>query len=83
MIIVSGCSRFIPACAGNTQSVTKVADMVAVHPRLRGEHERSSMRVSARPGSSPPARGTPKVGYDVRVEIRFIPACAGNTSSVP
>ena len=52
--------RFIPACAGNTQSnVLPLVDVLAsVHPRLRGEHRSDDLNPSDKPmsGSSPPAR---------------------------
>ena len=37
--------RFIPACAGNTRSDCAIASVPAVHPRVRGEHERGELRL--------------------------------------
>ena len=31
--------RFIPACAGNTKRNIDLESKLAVHPRVRGEHE--------------------------------------------
>ncbi len=52
-----------------------------VHPRVRGEHWRRPSRERLYSGSSPRARGT-HLGPHRRVgPCRFIPACAGNTST--
>ena len=50
--------RFIPACAGNTLSRTFTSVIMAVHPRMRGEHLRLDALTMAPLGSSPHARGT-------------------------
>ena len=73
--------RFIPACAGNTQSSARLRRYPAVHPRLCGEHLPEAVARVAGTGSSPPVRGT-REGDDLRGLVeRFIPACAGNTAS--
>ena len=74
-------SRFIPACAGNTATQSISTRSATVHPRLRGEHIRSNSSSRNGGGSSPPARGTPARGFPLELLRRFIPACAGNTSS--
>ena len=53
-------NRFIPAYAGNSDSVSPQSNLSAVHPRLRGELV--LMRKPALPelGSSPLTRGTLK-----------------------
>jgi len=56
-------------------------DLNAVHPRVRGEHGRSSTWSSPTGGSSPRPRGTPKGLKGSRHVDRFIPASAGNTSA--
>ena len=50
--------RFIPACAGNTFSISCPNSNNTVHPRVRGEHRRRGSRRGAWIGSSPRARGT-------------------------
>ena len=71
--------RFIPACAGNTGWAAGPAPAFAVHPRVCGEHHPIVPQIRSNAGSSPRVRGTlPKEMARVR-EIRFIPACAGNT----
>ena len=72
--------RFIPACAGNTLCNKRTARKVSVHPRVCGEHFNSSSAGGNNYGSSPRVRGT-QLFHRLRfLDIRFIPACAGNTS---
>jgi len=75
--------RFIPACAGNTFQSQLFHLCQAVHPRLRGEHVPISHSTTADDGSSPPARGTLCCARRQSGCLRFIPACAGNTSAIP
>ena len=75
----SGCSRFIPAGAGNTKCGQSTVAGEAVHPRWRGEHARLLARHQLISGSSPLARGTLLVGGGALLHGRFIPAGAGNT----
>ena len=72
--------RFIPACAGNTSSAKALASRRSVHPRMRGEHLPRMDRAASRAGSSPHARGTRADQPEGLRAVRFIPACAGNTS---
>ena len=51
-------SRFIPACAGNSYFDTSSKSFCAVHPRLRGELNKSLGICFFCGGSSPLARGT-------------------------
>ena len=51
-------TRFIPACAGNSQPAGQLLRGVAVHPRVRGEQWDGVLYKGAYGGSSPRARGT-------------------------
>ena len=55
----SGCVRFIPAGAGNTQRECAGFNWTPVYPRWRGEHEELTHRYNVRHGLSPLAWGTP------------------------
>ena len=71
--------RFIPAGAGNTQTLQSTQMPHPVHPRGRGEHTVQHVRKSWVCGSSPRARGTPRLRLHHNPRLRFIPAGAGNT----
>ena len=73
--------RFIPACAGNTAPRRWTTTTPPVHPRVRGEHMDYETGLKLSDGSSPRARGTRLQPAEVRLALRFIPACAGNTAS--
>ncbi len=73
--------RFNPACAGNTTRRTPLRRGFSVQPRVRGEHARSAWRHRWSRGSTPRARGTRETGEKGDGNIRFNPACAGNTSA--
>ncbi len=73
-------SRFIPARAGNTRTVAIVPCSLPVHPRSRGEHAGRFDHLGRWIGSSPLARGTRERRPFPALDIRFIPARAGNTS---
>ena len=73
--------RFIPACAGNTQSCRDQGDRPTVHPRVCGEHDPGPGQNLAGGGSSPRVRGTHFRRNGEPLGDRFIPACAGNTPS--
>ena len=55
----------------------------SVHPRMRGEHGSAAGFPRICAGSSPHARGTPFLRGAERPDVRFIPACAGNTNRKP
>ena len=52
-----------------------------VYPRWRGEHEKSGVKSIPAGGLSPLARGTHTLNLNLLIEIRFIPAGAGNTGA--
>ncbi len=75
------CKRFIPAGAGNTVSSPAACVPPPVHPRGRGEHEVIVFGLARSNGSSPRARGTLAQVYGPDLDVRFIPAGAGNTEA--
>ena len=76
----TGGFRFIPAGAGNTIIVIGRHPLAQVHPRGRGEHGRGCAGPAWPAGSSPRARGTLSIAGLAKLDQRFIPAGAGNTS---
>jgi len=70
--------RFIPAHAGNGNSLAIPVHPLPVHPRVRGERSFLHLHRVHGDGSSPRTRGTGKPCFDMRHHIRFIPAHAGN-----
>jgi len=75
--------RFIPACAGNTVLPLWRCGRPPVHPRVCGEHTILFRTTRVPSGSSPRVRGTPQAAVFVLLNLRFIPACAGNTRERP
>ncbi len=73
--------RFIPACAGNRFEPPASADQNPVHPRVCGEQVVVEMSEWSSAGSSPRVRGTVFQCHRLILKIRFIPACAGNSST--
>ena len=72
----------IPACAGNTLSLSINVLPRWDHPRMRGEHEWGVALIPKGKGSSPHARGTHTLFSGITESIGIIPACAGNTLMV-
>ena len=71
--------RFIPACVGNSCSITIVCKVMSVHPRVCGELRPPKKPRPSIIGSSPRVWGTH--GWEI-IELgrfRFIPACVGNS----
>ena len=73
--------RFIPACAGNSIILLVRGLSTPVHPRVCGELDAGAAEPSGVVGSSPRVRGTPLAHLWRHPVDRFIPACAGNSSS--
>ena len=71
--------RFIPACAGNRQRWFRRPVVSAVHPRVCGEQSAFACELIALYGSSPRVRGTESRIVELKINDRFIPACAGNS----
>ena len=74
--------RFIPAGAGNTVPRIISLSSSTVYPRWRGEHSASLMPIIGLGGLSPLARGTRRPRIVRLPRRRFIPAGAGNTSTL-
>ena len=72
------CTRFIPACAGNSTAHRACRVLHAVHPRVCGEQRLGKARRCTGIGSSPRVRGTATDSPSKYQTHRFIPACAGN-----
>ena len=71
----------IPALAGNTGIVYKIAGSDKDHPRSRGEYYNQRVEEFSTKGSSPLSRGI-RDTYDYHaVRLGIIPALAGNTCS--
>ena len=70
--------RFIPARAGNASRHTNWSASSTVHPRAGGERVRCSVCSTVHTGSSPRGRGTRTEAHLGPMDIRFIPARAGN-----
>ena len=75
-----GCPLWlIPARAGNTTIRGPPLRPTGAHPRSRGEHSWSKTVMSNDPGSSPLARGTRSLWWDMLPGTGLIPARAGTT----
>ena len=72
-------NRVIPAWAGNTWSLGVYSAAITGHPRVGGEHPVSLTEARRDSGSSPRGRGTLVQPPGQGVEVRVIPAWAGNT----
>ena len=74
--------RLIPACAGKTTIDWDSDHVIEAHPRMRGENMTPIFISCARGGSSPHARGKPRLQTASSLASRLIPACAGKTAMV-
>ena len=71
---------YIPACAGETQDGGILRAYDTVHPRVCGGNFNTSGNTVVGTGTSPRVRGKLQGLHDEFAEIRYIPACAGETS---
>ncbi len=69
----------IPACAGSTRALSKLARFMGDHPRMCGEHLSFIPIKSFRRGSSPHVRGALAAKPTSAHTTGIIPACAGST----
>ena len=76
-------SRIIPARAGFTGTILTCAPSAGDHPRSRGVYPSLMLKVLARKGSSPLARGLQAYFQAARNVGRIIPARAGFTTHHP
>ena len=72
--------RFIPACAGNSALRRGRGLLSPVHPRVCGEQPNLTPKRPPDDGSSPRVRGTDLTPIRAFCTVRFIPACAGNST---
>ena len=75
----SEAAGIIPACAGNTNPISRVTERDRDHPRVCGEHRQHTAGRQPTPGSSPRVRGTLSERMTALPRCGIIPACAGNT----
>ena len=71
--------RFIPTCVGNTPTQPFCAEVLTVHPHVRGEYDSGGLGIADHGGSSPRAWGILLAGVFYSPSGRFIPTCVGNT----
>ena len=69
----------IPARAGSTSRSTSGSGRCRAHPRSRGEHDGSNIRIESDVGSSPLARGARRMAVTWAGVNGLIPARAGST----
>ena len=74
--------RFIPAPAGNRSAGRPCKEIPSVHPRACGEQVRKGEKSTPVFGSSPRLRGTAVRIPGRPVNLRFIPAPAGNRRQI-
>ncbi len=71
--------RFTPTCVGNTARRASASRRRSVHPHVRGEYRRISLREPIVAGSPPRAWGIHALPLDAVLDYRFTPTCVGNT----
>ena len=71
--------RYSPACAGNTSTSGGCSGRSSVQPRVCGEHPAWQGDTGPDAGTAPRLRGTRRGGHRRHPDLRYSPACAGNT----
>ena len=74
-------ARFIPTCAGSSQLAHAQACSAPVHPHVCGEQDHHHRGRQSAAGSSPRVRGAVPKADGAEVGARFIPTCAGSSST--
>ena len=69
--------RSIPACAGEPLLIAAIRPADGVYPRLCGGTAHYGAVLTSHGGLSPPVRGNPRSFWGGIIELRSIPACAG------
>ena len=69
----------IPACAGETDTMQRYRSLSPVYPRVCGGNKCKRLDGWVRDGLSPRVRGKPQPSASAAMELRSIPACAGET----
>ena len=73
--------RFIPACVGNSPPKLFQEKELVVHPRVCGELPEGGDAFPVYFGSSPRVWGTQPKPPRLTLQVRFIPACVGNSEA--
>ena len=74
--------RFIPVCTGNTLAHAVTFLAMSVYPCVYREHYQPDHKPRPERGLSLCVQGTPKLGREKYLLLRFIPVCTGNTHVV-
>ena len=78
----NGRSGSIPACAGEPLLAVRAPGCRWVYPRVCGGTSVSEVGASYPPGLSPRVRGNPAAADSPLYDVRSIPACAGEPTSL-
>jgi len=73
--------RFTPTCVGNTNTLSLLRVVTAVHPHVRGEYITLNVERDDLAGSPPRAWGIRPRNAVWHSSCRFTPTCVGNTES--
>ena len=79
LVLALQVAGLIPACAGKTHREATSTSRETAHPRVCGENVLIPFQTLLTPGSSPRVRGKHRLGRNLTLRRRLIPACAGKT----